>query len=456
MRPQEALQQGLAFIKGLAFAPSTRFESPIEIYKAFISETNHDVPVERIAVNFSGRFATLFAACLIHKDVYQRLNNDAYWNLIQSCWNSPHLMQAQEIKSLVHLVVDARRRYLQITEPNGDAVDRITAPLDSFIRIIDEIDNSRSTRSVRSLVAPNNNTIKERIGRMEGLEDGPIIWPPPYFSPLDIAVLGEQSLRKTLYGINPGLTAEDELEPEYPTDQSDPMAVRQYLSWLALTEQKSGKKVSLLLAPVAFINHDQRQDWHKTTGHKARYYATVNDFMAYTRHEMSRSGTQSKNHVLALMTPWFFDVEQVKRDAETRNQAIPVVWQQTCFRAGVVFALSKLEKQGHAWDYRLVIFKPGPPTYTRAAEPTERRGKQTAWIDSAIAIVKSHFNVVDVWSGGRAERHDALDPARGVPADSVEVSSEFITEVMEDIHNLPKQNHELLDRRFTCIWIKET
>jgi hypothetical protein len=452
---QEDLCEGASLIKGLAFAPNTAFQSPVNVYKAFVSETDNDLPVKSIATSFSGRFATLLAACLIHKDVYQRVKNDAYWTLIQSCWNSPHLMQAQEIKGLVHLVVDARRRYIQTTEPNSDTLDRVIAPLDTFINILDDSENSRSTRVIRSLTAPNSSTIKERMVRMEGLEAGPIVWPPPYFSPLDIAIPGDQGLRKTLYGINPSLTAENELEPIYPTDQSDPIAARQYLSWLALTEQKPRKKVSLHLAPVAFTSHEQRQEWHKATGHKARLYATVDDFMAYARYEMSRSGAQSKNHVLALMTPWFFDMEQVKREARKRNQAVPVVWQQTCFRAGVVFALSKLKKQGHVWDYRLIIFKPGPPTYKRAAEPTSRRGKQTAWIDKAIDTVKAHFNVADVWSGGRAGRHETVDPGRGVPADSVEASAEFITEVMEDVHNLPKQDSELLDRRFICTWLRD-
>ncbi|KAI8632203.1 hypothetical protein F5Y19DRAFT_492089 [Xylariaceae sp. FL1651] len=451
MRPQAALLQGITRIKGLVFVSNDAFQSPEDLYRALVSEDDRKLHPDHIAQNLSARFAGLLAICLIHEDVYKRLRGgDAFWNLIQSTWTSPCLLKPVDIKKAVGLFVQARRRFQQNPTSNNSEVDRIIKPLDRFIRMTDDVNSSRLLRGFRNLNSPANDAIVKRMAR---IERGTVIWPPSYFGPLDIAILGESTLKKKLFGVNPQLKAEGDINPQYPNDQCGPMHARAYLSWLALTEITATSKVSLLLTPVAFIDHKQRQRWLKPTGSKARYYATVGDFIEYADHEFRRTGSESKKHVLALFTPWFFDIDQLAKDAWGRDRPIPVVWEKTCFRAGMMMALTRMKKASYHYTYRLIIFKPGRPSYARAAEPSERRPKQTAWIAEAVAAIRHSFTVEEVWIGGQAERHRVPNPSRGVSADSVELSAEIITEIIEDHSTLPTEASKLLDRRFVRMQI---
>ncbi len=345
---------------------------------------------------------------------------------------------------MICVVVEARRRYLQNPDANGNEVDSIIGPLDNLIRIMDGVESSRPRRGwQRSLDRPRNNPFPRAPTS---------IWPPCYFRPLDIVVLGEQSVREKLYGVNCHFSAVEEFKPQYPTDQSGPIDARRYLSWLALATQKQSSKISLFLTPVAFMTHEERQEWYENTGHKSRYYATINDFVEYAKHEIGRSSTgYSKDHVLALVTPWFFDIEQVKIEAEKRNIDIPAAWKLVCFRAGLAFCLSKAKWVRNSYKYRLLIFRPRLPTYSAAAEQAERRTKQDEWISGVISIIKTDFNIDDTWLDGRAEQHQQPNRRLGKEADSVEASAEFIAEIMEEKRKIPDEDEELIARDFRIV-----
>ncbi|KAI1422869.1 hypothetical protein F5Y12DRAFT_716896 [Xylaria sp. FL1777] len=431
MSPQEALHTGIRLIKGLAFADDAEFMLPTEVYKAFISPSNDAIPTQLIPTHFTAQFATLLTKCLDHVDVYER-----------STWDSPHLLSNDNIENVISLVMEARRRYLQNPDANSNEADLMIRPLDKLIAFMNTVDKARAQRGrPKNLTRPENGPFP-RSGT---------VWPPTCFRPLNIAVLGEQSVREKLYGFDRDYTAKEKIKPLYlyPHDQYDPIDIRHYLSWLALATQDDQSKVSLFLNPIAFLTHEERQNWYESTGHKSRYYATVHDFVDYAAREISSHSEFSKNHVLALATPWFFDIEYPKREAERRHQDVPAVWQQICFRAGLAICLSKAKWLRRGYEYRLVIFKPGPPMYPRAAERADRRPKQEIWISEVISIIKARFNVPDTWLDGSAEQHELPDSAREVQADSVESSAEFLTEMMEDHENIPLKDDELINRGFT-------
>ncbi|KAI0972744.1 hypothetical protein F4678DRAFT_471691 [Xylaria arbuscula] len=402
-RKVTALYEGMKLIRGLDLSDK-KFYQPEDVYKAFVSATDQDVlPVNQIHEQFASQLAHLLGACLDHTD----------FTLVHATWDSLHLLLPQSIEQVVDLVVDARRRWFHSRRAASHEVDSVIEPLDKLIGIMDQ--------------------------------------PPTYFGQLDLTVLGEKRVREKLYGIDRDFTAEELIKPEYPHNQSDPINARLYLSWLALTTQDEKKsKSSLFLTPVAFMDHEEQQAWYQTTGHKSRYYATIDDFIEYATHQIGfipgQSGDipsylKTKNHVLALMTPWFFDIDEVESSSKLHSMSVQAMWEKRCVRSGMAFLLSKRKPHKTRYNYRLVIFRPGPPIYPYAAERGERGERQNEWLREVISLLRRSFDVPDIWPPG----------PRRLGADSVEASAEFITEMMENFEEIPDKDIEIADRGFNYI-----
>ncbi|KAI0483248.1 hypothetical protein GGR56DRAFT_671028 [Xylariaceae sp. FL0804] len=434
MEEQSALRDGISLIGGLTLdsRDAEPFEVPQDVYRALVS--GRDLSGEHLRRNIEIRMAGLLAVCLQQED-------NAEWP-----------MEHKDIGQTVGVFVSARRRFLSLASTGetdvGEGSSSLCGLLDRWIRIADEIAiaHARPTRGARTLVAPKDVDLGARL---QGMSLGAVIWPPAHFHHFDVAILGENTIRKQLFGINTGRTAEHEIEPQYPHDQSPVMEVRKYLCWLSLTQTTSDSKISLFLTPVAFSTHEERQRWHKATGHKSRLYATVDEFIEYADNEL-----ESREHVMCLFTPWFFEIDALVRDAAARNEAVPVVWEKTCFRCGMMLVLSKAKEarkanQDGEQKYRRLVFKPESPHYPWAMEPTSRREMQRQWMAKVLGAIDKEFEMMEAWTGGRAAKHRR--PSRAVAPDSVEASSEIITEIMEDVTTLPSSEGMLKERGFSLL-----
>ncbi|KAI1504309.1 hypothetical protein F5X99DRAFT_423807 [Biscogniauxia marginata] len=480
MRTQKALKKAAWSLNGLKFESRVPlFEEPNDAYTALVGPTEPELPLREVISLMKTKFTKLLEVCIQYDDVYRRLRgNHAFWYLIFSAWDADYLFQPTGIDHLVSLFVGARRRFLaQLDENLDDSNDGkendddddddeeddededdndydesltdtdLIKVLDQYISIVDEVSTARTTRGIRSLSAPRDLDIAQRLA---GTNLGSIVWPPGHFVPLDIAIMSEKVIRKEVFGITPrnrGL--EDELC--FPHDQDQPTEARKYLSWLSLTEKESNSNCALFLAPIAFLDHKKRQEWYEPTGHQSRRYATIHEFLDYAHAEFEKTGTDYKKQAICLLTPWFFDVEYPARRALQINETAPVAWQKSCYRAGMMLSLNKLKLVNQRWTYRLVLFKPGRPTYATAAEPSDRKKKQEEWVVKLLDLVDARFDVEAGWTDGAAENHEKPPPGRGVGADSVESSCEIITEIMTGAAQLPTTAKKFKGRHFTVL-----
>lgn len=411
--------------------------------KELTPEEARDLILERV------RQAFLYS--VKYEDVYRRLNgNKAFWYLILADWNSVHdtsPFPPASIEKLISLFVGARRRYEAEPSPSGSTANvRLTMFIDRWITIIDNVNVAmveRASRRPASLKPPKN---------VDASTLGSRTWPPAHFGALDVAIIGQAAIREKVFDIDYLHKVEDENMPVYPTDQSPPLEVRSYLSWMALEETKPRSPIALFPAPVAFMGDKERCEWYLPTGHKSRFYATVNEFIDYAHDEFKTTvaGTmQKRRHVIGLLTPWFFEKEWLAATAQERDQSIPTVWQGSCYRAGMMIALTRLRRHHNRQTCRLVIFKPGQPHYWRPSQPSERSEKQNAWVEDLVEKLRHHFQLAEGWIGGRSQHHygPSLDE-RSVTADSVESSSEIMQEVMLDVSTLPTTEEKLREREF--------
>ncbi|KAI1468607.1 uncharacterized protein F4812DRAFT_458135 [Daldinia caldariorum] len=441
------LRKALSLMKGLTFESTyLLFKSPDGILVPFVKAAFDKATPEAIHDAITTQLRKLFLICIRNKDVYVRFRgSEAFYYLVFSDWDSVTLASPLEpvlLGKLISLFVGARRRYLA-REDSTEEFSALTRVIDLFTEAIDEVDSTIETRRIPSLKAPEDFVITRS-------------WPPEFFSQYDIAIMAQTKIRKNLFGIDYQCKGSGEDAPLYPHDQSHPLEVRRYLCWLSLTEMNPYSKGALFLAPIAFISHQKRQEWYAPTGHKSRFYATVDEFLNYAKVEFARTGRGAKQYIIGLLTPWFFEVAEVTSDAEKMNEDIPTRWQKGCFRAGMVLCLSKLGRQGGGqvgrqsghWWYQLALFKPGMPHYPAAAEPDRRKKRQNLWIRKLLDEIKAHFHIDKGWIGGRSMNHIEAPASRKVSADSVEVSNEFITEIMENPNCFPITRPEHEERKF--------
>ncbi|KAI1400509.1 hypothetical protein F4819DRAFT_497318 [Hypoxylon fuscum] len=390
------------------------------------------------------RMAFLF--CVKGGDVYHRVRGDkAFYHLIAADWNPATPSNAASIEKVVTLFVDARRRYLAHVSSEDEPTWKLTISIDQFIAIIDGVNSTVANRTPRTINPP------------RGVDASSLdrIWPPPHFSPLDIAIMAEATTRKALFGVDHENKGGDDDLLEYPHDQRPPLYVRQYLSRLSLAETKPDSDIALFLAPVAFIDDEQRQLWHKPTGHKSRFYATVDEFLEYAKLEFRKTGKNQKHHVIGLLTPWFAGIDKVTSDAQKNDKPIPTWWQDRCLRSGMMVCVSRIEKDGFRWNYRVVVFKPNLPRRNEGVVVLEKWQEQLEWEDWVTDLLDKtdeRFRITEGFIGGRALHHVPAPAGRHVRADQVELSCEIVTEMMEEPGTIPTTREQLYDRGFQVIW----
>ncbi|KAI0385762.1 hypothetical protein F5Y04DRAFT_276285 [Hypomontagnella monticulosa] len=455
MEEAEIIQAGIGLLEGFTFKPNLSRELINILFPPRQTENEdaamEDTTAESVRDAVGNCIADLFDICVRHHDVYLRCEGgETFCYLVLAVWK-PEVRGAPfspaNIGRLIALSVEARRIHTsQSSTSRIIAATKLINNIDATIKIIDKIsaNKARGSRrrgnSVSSLYRP-------RYEKQEQTRP----WPPLHFGPLDVAMVGMLDTRTEFFGLDWESKPKKEKEPlpTYPGDQDLPDVIRKYLCWLSLRETKPDSKVGLFLAPIAFHDHQGRKEWYWHTDKQSRLYATTDEFLDYAEEQLTKESKFFKNTVLGLLTPWFFDVEEVVTNAEKRQDSVPKVWQKTCFRAGMMISLARFNSRDNR--YQLILFKPTLPHYERAAEPPDRQKKQDAWLEELIGKIRARFQIEEAWVGRKAKHHIKAPKKRKVAADSVESSCEFITEVVEEPRTIPNTKKDFLDRAFEVL-----
>ncbi|KAI0103166.1 hypothetical protein GGR51DRAFT_573355 [Nemania sp. FL0031] len=458
----DALEKGMRQIEGLHFQESPIFQSPLEIYKALLSHTG-SVPEDQIPETLVTSLFGFIEICIQFVEAWERdLTRAAHYSLVQTFWDSPHLLHIQDIRDILVCIHGARVAY-KTKNPKAPY------PADP---------------AVYSLISHIDHMIKHMRTHDYGDKDGPILFPHAFGS-FDLAVLGEPRVRsmvfpnrassdttandidnyyaaldKGAYTINPFvLRAEYKLD-QYPTKQTDPLNTRAYLCRLALATGVY-KRYPLFLTPIAFITHSERRSWDLLTAKLSRYYATVEDFLYYFEDFATGTRNTFQDHALALVTPWFHNIETASQMAIGERAPIWDTWEKKCHRTGFVFILSRLNTRTDAQSRacRLLIIQPatGEASYMADAQDT--------WIADVIDYIKgSRYmkELREIWVKGRTRRN-GNKPSRKIKVslkgqvriDSVATSAEFLEKAMTFAFKIPEDHDELLANKFERIYGQE-
>ncbi|KAJ8132558.1 hypothetical protein O1611_g1067 [Lasiodiplodia mahajangana] len=452
MTQAAALHAGMRRIEGLYF--DSEFRSPLEIYKAFISHTG-PILEDQIPAKLAASLAAFYETCIQLLDVWKNdTRRVAFAYAMQVCWDSPHLLHTMDIRDVLIRAHGARRMYKKLYPEAGNPVDN-TASYISYL-----MDSMEEYIEPRLLAGP---------AEMDKMF-------PHAFGSLDFAVLGEPRVRemvfpnrepdstidddinnyyaalvKDKYTINPFLQKSVYKLDQYPTKQINPLATRAYLTRLALAAGAGHKRYPLFLAPVAFITHKQRQDWYGITTRASRYYATVEDLLIYFHDFASGTRNTFQDRLLALATPWLFDIKTVVAIAKKDKKAVSDVWAKKCFQTGLVFVLSRLNiaENPTSLNYRLLVLQPPHPRGPLTREASDMVGAQDAWVADAIEEFKSRLNPKEIWIGSMPEQGgNGASGKEESPVDPVVASTKLLESAMTFTMKIPDKHYELHSMQF--------
>ncbi|RYP30644.1 hypothetical protein DL767_006144 [Monosporascus sp. MG133] len=407
-----------------------------DIYYALVEadQSLANYSVDMVVSNVLNRLTTLFKTCTLNEDVYRRVGGgESFWFFIAAAWNPLHPLTPEEIEDLVSLIVESRRNYAPKSQKSVATI--LTNAVDSLIKLADEVDSrgpQQQVVSLRGTAAP-----------------GSTAWPPEHVSSIDVALMAVKGVREKVFGVSNTNQGQD---VALPKRLDEPLTIRAYLSHLSLSKLRPDASVVLYLAPIAFVDHQQRQAWYKTTGHKSRLYSTAPEFLEYAHRALS--GKEPREHAVCLLAPWFFEPADAARAAQETDAPIPTAWLRSCPRAGMALVLSRAKenekkKKGKGKGRlacRAMLFQPGPPRYADAAEPTpERRAGQDAWLSALFGAVDAHFDIREGYVGGTTlQRYENTQPG----PDSVELACQFVRELVEDPEKGVPEGWGLVERGF--------
>lgn len=346
---------------------------------------------------------------------------------------------------MIRTIIEAREQAKGSRDFDATIRTKLTTAVDLFITL-------RGSAVATDRRVPYNSLNRPVRNQADPAVDPDTTWPPAHFNKEDVAMLAQRDVRAKLYGVGPEKPGKF---PIFPTDQSPPLAIREYLAHLNLVNHQADADWAVFCAPIAFLDDTSRADWYKVTGHKSRFYATVSEFLKYAKKRLT--GKSAKKFVTSVLTPWCFSIQQVASSAAEKGQAIPLAWEKTAFRTGMAMVIVRDITYPRRVYYKVVLFKPGRPHYVRAEEPQARRGLHEQWIEKLKDIVKEDLERISSgWIGGKLEGREEM-PKRHVPPDSVELACAFVTEIIEEPRSMPMQSWELLDRKFVRIpeWVTE-
>ncbi|KAK6844372.1 hypothetical protein PG995_014482 [Apiospora arundinis] len=450
-----ATNRAVAQIPGLNFGRGRGLKKPKLIFSALVLNSADNVTLAMSQGEIAAALETRLNAMVSHAVRANSVYTDSYREPTSRCFHPssrrlrilylhlygdecPCPLSAEDIESVFLSLEDARKRALATIQGGrtSSPKSQLTTALDIMLSLREKAGGQRPDDSMI--------TLKPGKSSRPSMLSGP--------SNNGIRVnSATHDVHTALYGITPQTQGSI---PNFPTDQDNPVTVRRFLGLLgyeALTKSNAGSPWSLYCAPVAFLDDIAREAWYTTTGHKSRFYSTIAEFVDYAKEALRRGNIE---RAIFMLTPWFYNANEVPGLARDGNLALPTAWEKKCFRSGMTLIIAKDGKMddNRTKQFQVVVFQPQAPLYPRAAPRSAGRGdKQDAWVSQVFEAINGKMHhIAGTWVGGTLKDSSSSNAAasRGVNPDSVELSAALISELTEDPQSLTTDPMSLSARKF--------
>lgn len=296
VHPKQALH-----LEGIHLAPGPLFSSPemgMRVYGLFFGPDYAQAVADKDTLRnrATGVLSDIFALCLARVGTFTALHDsNLSWQVVAGDMAEQYrcIMTASEVEELVTVFSNARRKFLSL--PRAAALTSPSTKLTTLIdRWLDAIgpEPQISSQPAPSLLLPVRSAPVESLLASFSLlvpSSSPAAaaaantsqnWPPSHLPTADVDFLKHGKIREHLGGV---CWAAKGAMPVLPAEQSDPLALRLFVGWLAAahTPPPPTNTFALFAAPVAFMNNKARQDWFRPSGYQSKMFGHVEGFLEY-------------------------------------------------------------------------------------------------------------------------------------------------------------------------------
>ncbi|KAH6843321.1 hypothetical protein B0I37DRAFT_393573 [Chaetomium sp. MPI-CAGE-AT-0009] len=302
LHPKQALH-----LDGIQFAPGHPFSSRY-------AGSEGKKQLAQVRERASGILSQIFDLCVARTATFAALEDWTLgWQIVAGDMAETYgcVMEAGEVEELVTVFADARARFLD--SPRADSAHSSSDRLPNLIdRWLDA--TRRNAGAPSSHPPPPPPSLPSRPAPLENLLAGFSLlnhgtsppaaaassgWPPSHLPPADCDLLDHFKVREHLAGVC--WDAKGTM-PNLPGDNSDPLALRLFLGWLAAAHTPpppNDSPFALFAAPVAFLDNKERQAWFRPLGNQSKLFGHVEGFLEYT----AAAFHAGKKMALGLLTP---------------------------------------------------------------------------------------------------------------------------------------------------------
>jgi hypothetical protein len=221
--------------------------------------------------------------------------------------------------------------------------------------------------------------------------------------------------------------------PNLPGENTEPLGLRLFVSWLGLAHTTPGSTAALYLAPVAFMNNRERKDWYDASGQQSKLFGHTDDFLEYAA-EAFRSGKQT---VMGLFTPFFATLHDARsitnQGADSANSSgysprdVFNQHHKLC-RFGCAVLIRHIQRNG-SQAIQVVLFCPWDRHQWIKEAREEYEWRLLLWKESLLNAVDTWatghgVSICDGYTGGSRFTRKDREP------DSVEMCAQWLHDVM--------------------------
>ncbi|KAK8139393.1 hypothetical protein PG984_002773 [Apiospora sp. TS-2023a] len=279
-------------------------------------------------------------------------DTEIFWGTIAADWDGPiHAeLSGSDIELVARIYIKGRRAVMNSIKNTDSARNQEATHLmdavDAWTEVADKVADEH-----RSFQPPFDVTIRQHpvtvaaqmINELDLSAVGRV-WPPKWFNAQERAWASdshvEWQMRKNieLFPFDAGRIHEKDI-PKIPNGLTHPQDVKLFLCWAAMARYDPAEsKFAVFMAPIAFMDSDDRKNNYLATGSLSKGMATIAEFFDYALHMIN---SQGREMVIGMMTYWI----------DPPNDR--------CVRHGLGLALRRTPKRDtRVQGYQVILYDP--------------------------------------------------------------------------------------------------
>ncbi|KAK8090388.1 hypothetical protein PG997_005349 [Apiospora hydei] len=253
---------------------------------------------------------SLFSTLVDKADLFRALRDtEIFWGTVAVNWDGPaHAeLTTGDTQFVTDTYVRARRAVTGSSKKSKSGRNQETSSLmeavDAWIEIADEVRALGPQPAYNVTIRQHPATVASQQLADLALSANTRVWPPKYLNAQECAWVADSHASWQLSDHADSFPFEGRIDesdiPTIPNSLTYPQDVKLFLCWASMARfNPSESKVAVFMAPIAFMDEDDRKDNYVATGSLSKRMATISDFFDYALEMLDNQGRELNDRCL--------------------------------------------------------------------------------------------------------------------------------------------------------------